>query len=99
MKEEVALLIFFLSLLGLMILKPRPVPLGKIKEVGKVYYSCGVFLPVKELSRGCIYRITDGNVTLKGIAFFGECMSGYSCFYGRVDLYRGEREVVVLGYG
>jgi hypothetical protein len=99
MKEDIALLVFFLSLLGLLLLKPQTVPLSKVEEVGKVYHSCGVFLPIKELDRGCIYRITDGNVAVKGIAFFGECVSGYSCFYGRVDVYRGEREVVVLGYG
>lgn len=98
MKEELSLAIFAISLILLLLMKPPKVSLSEAKEVGKVYYTCGVLIPLKKLQKGCIYKIIDQNTEVKGVAFFGECVSGYSCFYGRVDKYRGEKEIVILGY-
>ncbi len=98
MREELALVTFTASVVLLLLLEPATVPLSEVKELGKTYHTCGVLVPIKELERGCIYRVMDENVEVKGIAFFGECTSGYSCFYGRLEEYRGEREVVILGY-
>ena len=98
MREVLALTLFFLSLAGLFILQPKTVHLSQVRDVGKVYRVCGTLVPIKELSKGCIYRFFDEGTEMKAIAFFGECRSGYACIYGRLDTYRGEREIVILSY-
>jgi len=97
-KGELLLALFLLSLLLLVLIKPAEVSLSEVKEYGKLYKVCGTLIPVYELERGCIYRFTDGEGEIKAVAFFGECVSGYACVYGRLEEYRGEPELVILGY-
>ena len=90
-------LLFVVSLLLLIYLEPERGTVSTARE-GKVYRFCGVLIPLKELRNGCIYRFLDDTGEIKSVAFFGDCIQGYTCFYGRIESYRGEKEVVVLSY-
>lgn len=96
LRETAALLIFFLSLAGLLLLQPPQVKVSELKEMGKLYKVCGALLPTKPLGKGCIYRLMDDSGEVKAVSFFGTCRAGYTCVYGRLDEYRGEKELVVL---
>ena len=97
LKEGIAIAALIGSFLLLLYLEP---PQGSIKELrmGEVYKVCAVLIPLKNLNNGCLYRAVDDSGEIKAVAFFGGCRGGYACFYGRVDEYRGEREVVILSY-
>lgn len=98
MREALPLFLFFLSLLFLLVLEPETVQIREVDTYGKVYRVCGVLFPVKELERGCIYTLSDGEIEMKAVAFFGRCMAGYVCMYVRLEEYRGEPELVILEY-
>ena len=73
--------------------------MSELKDFGKVYEVCGHLIPVKELKKGCVFRLLDGTGEIRAVAFFGDCVEGYACVYGRLEEYRGEKEVVILSFG
>ncbi len=96
LREILSLGVFFLSLTALILLQPPQVKVSELKGVGKLYKVCGTLIPLKSLQKGCIYKLVDETGEIKAISFSGSCEPGYACLYGRIDEYRGEKELVIL---
>ncbi len=87
---------FLIALLLLSLIEPVESSIEDLKDFGRLYKVCATFLPVKALEKGCLYRILDESGEIKGVSFYGQCISGYRCVYGRLEMYRGEKELVIL---
>ena len=90
----IASLVLFLSLTSLAFLKSFE---DNIRP-GNVVFLCGTLIPVKVLEKGCVYRLLTDKGEIRAVKFSGSCSGGYTCVYGRIEVYRGERELVILGY-
>ncbi|MDN5358899.1 MAG: hypothetical protein PWP76_742 [Candidatus Diapherotrites archaeon] len=102
-RRFIAFLAFLLSLLSFIsILIFYDCPAVPPKDIGKYVGNCvtvrGILSPMYTSEGMCVYRIeSDG--TARAVEFgTEECTTGYACVEGRVQIWRGEPEIVILRY-
>ena len=79
---------------------PEYDPDGMRNGVGDCVTVRGYVARSRFTGRTCIYRVLLPSGAYVKVVEFGSqgCKNGYLCAEGRVQLWRGEREVVVLRY-
>ncbi len=98
--ELFALAVFVAALTSLFVLFPcQEIGIAQAPaHVGECVRICGTVVQRYATEKACFYTLFNGD-TIKAVQFRPyTCLSGEICVLGRVQMYRGEYEVVILSY-
>lgn len=98
--EIAALLVFACSLVALLVFFPCPnIRIAEAPaHLGECVRICGTIVQRYSTEKACFYTLFDGNI-IRAVQFRPyTCLSGDVCVLGRIQMYRGEYEIIILSY-